>query len=381
VFAHCDTFCPFRYLAALVVCWKIEFVLWSSPFSPEDSGTRMKSQTVAERETKPKKPAQALLVSSGFLAGSRNVPSEDVDRAFGMPNGKLLKRAGIESLAYASEDESELTLGAGSVEAALGGASCGAQELDWIISTSETHHDYPALAAQLHSRLLARENCGALDVGGACLGLLNALAIAQSLIRSGAAKTVAVVTADVHSRVLTPGRVVGEFGGLFGDGASAFLLRREEDIHNGSGYRLGDFLFGCAGQYAAAIRVAPRQDGGLDVKFDGEALSRAAITRMEKVIAAVEMRSGISRGSVGSFATHQPNPRLLTLLAKQCGVSPGAFPPICRTSGNLGSSMCAAALHAALQNAANVESRQRKPIFLVSLGPGLLFGGTWLTPA
>ncbi|HEX8838422.1 MAG TPA: 3-oxoacyl-[acyl-carrier-protein] synthase III C-terminal domain-containing protein [Candidatus Acidoferrum sp.] len=340
----------------------------------------MKGQTVAERDSKPKKPAQAFLVSSGFLAGSRNVLSEEVDRAFGMPIGKLRTRAGIESLAYASEGESELTLAAGSVEEALRGASCGAQELDWIIATSETHHEYPALAAQLHSRLLARENCGALDVGGACLGLLNAVAVAQSLIGSGAATTVGVVTADVHSRVLTPGRVVGEFGGLFGDGASAFLLRREEDVQDGAGYRLGDFLFGCAGQYAAAIRVALKQ-GGLDVKFDGEAISRAAITRMEKVITALEASSGISRESVGSFATHQPNPRLLTLLAKHCGVSVGTFPPICRTSGNLGSSMCGAALHAALQNAAKVESRLRKPIFLVSLGPGLLFGGTWLTPA
>jgi 3-oxoacyl-[acyl-carrier-protein] synthase-3 len=340
----------------------------------------MKSQMVAERDSKPKKPAQAFLVSSGFRAGSRNVLSEEVDRAFGMPIGKLRTRAGIESLAYASDGESELTLAAKSVEEALRGASCGAQELDWIIATSETHHEYPALAAQLHSRLQARESCGALDVGGACLGLLNAVAVAQSLIGSGAATTVGVVTADVHSRVLTPGRVVGEFGGLFGDGASAFLLRREEDVEDGSGYRLGDFLFGCAGQYAAAIRVALKQDG-LDVKFDGEAISRAAITRMEKVITALEARSGISRVSVGSFATHQPNPRLLTLLAKHCGVSPGTFPSICRTSGNLGSSMCGAALHAALQNAAKVECRQRKPIFLVSLGPGLLFGGTWLTPA
>jgi len=342
----------------------------------------MKAKTASGWETSLKKRAPALVVSSGFLTGSRTVPSEEVDRAFAMPIGKLRKRAGIESLAYASESENELTLGARSLEEALRGALCGAQELDWIIATSETHHDYPALAAQLHSRLVVRENCGALDVGGACLGLLNALAVAQSLIGSGAAKRVVVVTADVHSRVLTAGRVVGEFGGLFGDGASAFLLRREEDVPDGPpGYRLGDFLFGCARQYAAAIRVAPKRDGGLDVKFDGEAISRAAITRMEKVIAAVEARSGISRKSVGSFATHQPNPRLLALLAKHCGVSPGTFPPICRTSGNLGSSMCGAALHAALQNATNTESRQRKPIFLVSLGPGLLFGGTWLTPA
>lgn len=340
----------------------------------------MRVRTAAAKETDSNALGHALVVSSGFLTGSRIVHSEEVDRAFGMPVGKLRNRAGIESLAYAAEGETELTLGARAAGEALRAALCGVQELDWIIATSETHHDYPALAAQLHSRLLARENCAALDVGGGCLGLLNALAVAQSLIGSGAARTVAVVTADVHSRVLTPERVAGEFGGLFGDGASAFLLRGESPSPKGSGYLLGEFLFGCAGQYAAAIQIAARIGGGLDVQFDGEALSRAAITRLEKVITAVEARSGISRASLGGFATHQPNPRLLTLLAKQCGVSDEAFPPICRTAGNLGSSMCGAALHAALRNEDEREAGQSRPIFLASLGPGLLFGGSWLTP-
>lgn len=322
-----------------------------------------------------------VVVSSAAVTGSRIIPSEDIDRAFGMPIGKLRNRAGIESLAYAAESENELTLGARAAEQALHSASCGANELDWIIATSETHHNYPSLAAQLHSRLLVRESCGALDVGGACMGLLNALSAAQSLIVSGRAQNIAVVTADVHSRILTPGRVAGEFGGLFGDGASAFVLRGAFGSKDGGGYRLGEFLFGCAGQYAAAIQVSDDLAGGLKVQFDGGALSRAAITRLEKIITAVELRSGIPRASVGGFATHQPNPRLLTLLAKQCGVSPDTFPPISRTSGNLGSSMCGAALHAALQNASLLPAAQRKPIFLASLGPGLLFGGSWLTPS
>jgi len=322
----------------------------------------------------------AFTVGSSSVVGSQLIPSEEVDRAFGMSIGKLRSRAGIESVARAADGENELVLGAEAAQDALRAASCGAQQLDWIVATSETHHDYPSLSAQLHARLLVRENCGALDVGGACLGLLNAFAIAQSLIGSGQAQTVAVVTADVHSRTLTPGRVAGEFGGLFGDGASAFILRREESTDPNGGYRLGEFLFGCASQYAAAIQVSDAKDGGLAVRFDGEALSRAAITRMEKVLAAVELRSGISRADVGGFATHQPNPRLVTLLAKQCGVSPSAFPPIAKTSGNLGSSTCGAALHAALQAAAKQARGKRQPIFLASLGPGLLFGGGWLTP-
>ena len=324
--------------------------------------------------------AEVLLVSSAAATGSRVLAAEEVDRAFGMPVGKLRGRAGIASLAYVAEGENELSLGARAAEEALRAADCGSQQLDWIVATSETHHDYPALSAQLHSKLLARENCAALDVGGACLGLLNGLAVAQSLIGSGQAKNILVVTADVHSRTLTPGRVVGEFGGLFGDGSSAFALCGVGSNGASEGYLLGEFIFGCAGQYAAAIQVTDSKDGSLQVQFDGEALSRAAITRMEKVIAAVETRSGIPRSSVGAFATHQPNPRLVTLLAKQCGVPKSAFPPVARVSGNLGSSTCGAALHEALRNAMKEEPGERRPIFLASLGPGLLFGGGWLTP-
>ena len=340
----------------------------------------MTQRAPGKQERQPTNTDKVSVISSATATGSRIIPSEEVDRAFGMPVGKLRKRAGIESLAYVAEDENELTLAAKAAQEALRAASCGPQEVDWIIATSETHHDYPSLSARLHSRLLVRENCGALDTGGACLGLLNALAVAQSLIGSGQARTVAVVTADVHSRTLTPGRVAGEFGGLFGDGASAFILRSTAHKDSKNSYRLGEFLFGCAGQYAAAIQVSDTKDGALEVQFDGEALSRAAITRMEKVITSVELRSGIPRGCVGGFATHQPNPRLVALLAKQCGVSPSTFPPIARVSGNLGSSTCGAALHEALRNAEKQSRDDRRPIFLASLGPGLLFGGSWLTP-
>jgi 3-oxoacyl-[acyl-carrier-protein] synthase III len=325
-------------------------------------------------------PAQAVLTGSSAVPGSRLLPSEEVDRAFGMPAGKLRSRAGIESLAYAAEGENELTLAVTAAQEALRAASCAPQELNWIVATSETHHDYPSLAALLHSRLLVRENCGALDVGGACLGLLNALAVAQSLLGSGQAQAILVVTADVHSRTLTPGRVAGEFGGLFGDGASAFVLRSAAGGDSREGYRLGEFLFGCAGQYAAAIQVSDGKNGGLTVEFDGEALSRAAITRMEKILSAIELRSAIPRGSVGGFATHQPNPRLVALLAKQCDVSPDTFPPVAQFSGNLGSSTCGAALHQALQSTSKQPRGNRRPIFLASLGPGLLFGGGWLAP-
>jgi 3-oxoacyl-[acyl-carrier-protein] synthase III len=322
-----------------------------------------------------------IIASSSTALGSRKIPSEDVDLAFGMPAGKLRLRAGIESLAYAAEDETELTLGARAAQQALQSAACGPQEVDWIIATSETQRGYPSLAAQLHSQLLARETCGALDVGGACLGFVNALAVAQRLIASGQARTIAIITSDVHSRTFKPGVVAGEFGGLFGDGASAFLLHAKNGASSRPAYSLGEFFFGCAGQYASAIRVTDAPNGSLEVHFDGEALSRAAITRLEKVVRDIELRSGIARSTLQGLATHQPNPRLVTLLAKQCDLPSDKFPVVARDFGNLGSSTCGVALDAILQSAASRPADKWGPIFTASLGPGLLFGGGWLVPA
>jgi 3-oxoacyl-[acyl-carrier-protein] synthase-3 len=326
------------------------------------------------------RPNPALLRFSAVAFGSRTIPSEEVDAAFGMPAGKLRQRAGIFSLAYASAGETELTLAARAVAEMLRSAQMLPEKLDWIIAASETHHSIPSLAAQLHAAVGARESCGALDVGGACLGLPNALAVAKSFVESGQAHTVLVVTADVHSRTLTPGRVAGEFGGLFGDGAAAFLVQGQYSGTPAEYFTLRDFFFGCASQLQAAIQVAAEPGDRLKVVFDGDALSRAATARLDQCIRELECRSRIARSEAAAFATHQPNPRLVALLAKKSGVALERFPMVADTRGNLGSTTCAAALHFALEASRTIEKRPRRPIFVASLGPGLLFGGGWLAP-
>src|SRR5882724_13204266 len=140
----------------------------------------MTQRTSGDRTHQRKNAARVLIISSAAVTGSRVIPSEEVDRAFGMPIGKLRSRAGIESVAYVAPGETEVTLGTHAAQEALHAAGCGPKEIDSIVATSETHHIYPSLAAQLHSSVAARETCGAFDVGGACLGLVNSLAVAQS---------------------------------------------------------------------------------------------------------------------------------------------------------------------------------------------------------
>src|ERR1700757_1982296 len=181
-----------------------------------------------------------------------------------MPSGKLKTRAGILSFAHVAENEDEGSLGMQACTRALQNTGEQAKDVDWILAASETHHAYPSLSAILHAKLGLREDCNALDVGSGCLALLQTLAVAQAFLSSGRAKKILVATADVHSRTLGPGRAAGEFGGLFGDGASAFLLSGKPRDSKSLAYRLGGFFFLCALPYAGGISGGAAGGGQLD---------------------------------------------------------------------------------------------------------------------
>ncbi len=307
--------------------------------------------------------------------GEHRVTASKLEYEFKLPAGKISKAAGIESVARVQDGEDEVTLGARAADAALAKAGSQIGRIHCLIATSETHTDFPALAARLHARLLADERCAAFDVGGGCLGLVNALALAQSFLASGQFCEILLVTADVHSRLLTPAKVKGEFGALFGDGASAFVLRTSH-AEKGKNYRVGQITLGCNAAAASAIKIGLHKSGAFKLVFQGEALSRAALSRLEEMIEDLELKTGIKRSSVAALATHQPNPRLVKTLARQLGVPQEKFPPVALTCGNLGSSTCAVALVRAIEQSA--ARGEHEPIFVASLGPGLLFGSTVL---
>ena len=311
----------------------------------------------------------------GAALGCLRITAEKLDGEYNLAEGTLRERAGIESVARAGEAENELSLATQAAETALRAADIGIAEIDWLIATSETFVGFPSFGSLLHTRLLARGTCGVLDVGGACVGLLNALSVGNSLLAAGTANRVLITTAEVHSRRLTPQCVAGEFGGLFGDGASAFVMTRGDSACQAGRYRVRDFQFGCAGSVSSALAVGMRANGQVALEFRGEALARAALVRLEKIIAALELRTGFDRRTASSFATHQPNPRIIEMLARQANLPLEKFPVVSRVFGNLGSSTCGVALSLALSQHAGKPAPERGPIFLAGVGPGMLWGG------
>lgn len=313
----------------------------------------------------------------GYCPGSRRVDAATVEQECGLPGGAILDRAGIRSVSRAGEGETELTLGAKAAELALEAAQVELDDVDVLVVTSATSLGFPSLAALLHTRLLLRESCVAIDVGGACVGTIQALATAKALLVNARRQLALVVASEVNSRRLCHPGVPGEFRGLFGDGACAFVL--SSDDSDGKAWRMGDFVSGCSGAFSSSLQVALRPTGKLEVDFKGEQLASAAITTINQVIGNLEDLTGIGRSEVEYFALHEPNPRLAEIVAQRAKIPLERLARTAETCGNLGSVTCGMNLCKALTHLQErSEDSRRRIIYVAAVGPGILWAGTYL---
>ncbi len=320
--------------------------------------------------------SKVRLVGWGYTLGSLKVEAPAIERECGLAPGTISDRAGIDSVCRADKSENEVSLGFDAAEIALNEAGVEPGKVDVLVATSATWLAFPSLAARLHARLLLRERCAAFDVGGACVGVIYALATASSLLAAEGGVAL-VVASELNSRRVA--QAPGEFRGLFGDGSCAFVLSRSEEAHPVQGNRIGNFILGCDGTYASALRLALSEAGSLDTEFKGEQLAAAAISAMERVFEGLEHQSGVSRSGVDRFALHEPNPRVVKILAERVKIPLEKVAMVSRQTGNLGSATCGVSLCKALaQCKANHAAGRSLVTFVAAVGPGLLWGGTYI---
>jgi 3-oxoacyl-[acyl-carrier-protein] synthase III len=100
---------------------------------------------------------------------------------------------------------------------------------------------------------------------------------------------------------------------------------------------------------------------------------------MERIISDAEKASGVNRAEFGSFALHQPNPRLLDTLIARTNLPANKVPLVAKHSGNLGPSTCGVALSMAFDSHAKNSRDARGPILAASVGPGMVWTGLVLT--
>jgi len=261
---------------------------------------------------------RSVVAGVGSALPARRVDNAELASQIDTTDEWIVERTGIRSRYIAGEGETTGTLATEAARRALDHAGVAAAEIDLIIlATATPDQTFPATATKVQTAL-GIDDCVAFDVAAVCSGFLYALTVADSMIRSGGAKTALVIGAETFSRILDwedRGTCV-----LFGDGAGALVLRGAE----GEAGILATKLH-ADGRYNDLLYV----DGGPSttqtvgkLRMKGREVFRHAVTNLAAVLGEVLDAAGLVPADVDWVVPHQANARILDATARKLGLSP-----------------------------------------------------------
>lgn len=254
------------------------------------------------------------IVGTGSYLPPNAVSNDDLARRVDTSDEWIVTRTGIKQRHIASAEQTSSDLAVEASNAALAAAGVAAADLDLIIvATSTPDFVFPSTACLVQARLGVK-GCPAFDVQAVCSGFVYALALADSLVRAGQARTALVIGSEVFSRILDwSDRSTCV---LFGDGAGAVVLRA--DARPGV---LGSVLH-ADGSQAEILSTPGNVSGGSVIgvpflRMDGQAVFKLAVRVLDEVARETVSRCGLALEDIDWLIPHQANVRILEATAKR----------------------------------------------------------------
>ena len=319
---------------------------------------------------------RSRVIGCGGYLPSNIVTNDDLAKKMDTSDEWIRERTGIRQrhIALPSEKTSDLALAAS--RAALSDAGIDAGELDMIILATTTPDDsFPATATIVQSRL-GMAHGAAFDIQAVCSGFIYGLSVADSMIRTGAARTVLLIGAETMSRLLDwTDRTTCV---LFGDGAGAVVLQAHEGIGDNSDQgilntrlfsdgRLHDMLYTDGG-------VSSTQDAG-KLRMQGKEVFKHAVTNIAAAISASVEAAHIPISAVDWFVPHQANQRILDGTGKKLGIEPDKVISTVALHGNTSAASVPLALVAAVRDG---RIKRGNLVLLEAMGGGFTWGAALL---
>ena len=226
----------------------------------------------------------------------------------------IVERTGIRARHFADADVSSSDLGVHAARQALAAAGVAASSIDLIIvATSTPDMVFPSTACIVQHKL-GIAGCPAFDVQAVCSGFVYALALADSMLKTGMAKRALVIGSEVFSRIL-------DFSDrttcvLFGDGAGAVVL----EASGAPGILATDLH--ADGKYVGILCVPGHVAGGLVLgspllTMDGPAVFKLAVGVLESTARTVLHKAGRLESDIDWLIPHQANLRIMQSTAKK----------------------------------------------------------------
>ena len=259
----------------------------------------------------------------GYYVPENIVTNDDLSKIMDTNDAWIQERTGIQERRHIVKGQDTTTsMGVKAAQIAIERSGISKDDIDFIIFATLSPDYYFPGPGVLVQRDLGLKTVGALDVRNQCSGFVYALSIADQYIRTGMYKNILIIGSEVHSTGLDMtdrGRAVSV---IFGDGAGAAIVSREEDLSKGI---LSTHLHS-EGQHAEELVVKAPGMGGRWVSdivadndpndesylpyMNGQFVFKNAVVRFAEVIQEGLQANNLQVSDIGMLIPHQANLRI-----------------------------------------------------------------------
>ena len=301
---------------------------------------------------------------------------------------EIAEKTGIQCRHISAPDETASDLAVKAAEKLFAEHAIDRQSIDFVLLCTQTpDYPLPTTACLLQQRLGLRVSCGALDFNLGCSGFVYGLALAEGLIRSGAAKRILLITAETYSKYIDDDD--RSLRTIFGDAAAATLVQTS-DIPSliafqfgtdGSG---GDTLFvgdGGARSSDQALKPRNRKRWKSRLYMDGPSLMSFTVVAVPKLIDEILELAKLTPADIDIYLLHQATSKMLELLRTRLNLDARQLPIRLEQHGNTVSSTLPILIND-LRNEGHLKPNTQN--LLIGFGVGWSWAGcvwrdTWTT--
>jgi 3-oxoacyl-[acyl-carrier-protein] synthase-3 len=315
---------------------------------------------------------RSRIVGTGSYLPAKILTNAELARAVDTSDAWIRTRTGIRERRIAAPAEQTSDLALHAARAALEAAAIAPADVDLVVvATTTPDMIFPSTACILQAKLGAQGG-PAFDIQAVCSGFVYALALADRMVASGAARNALVVGAEIYSRIIDwSDRSTCV---LFGDGAGAVVLVPSRvpgilSTHLHADGRYTDKLCvpGCVAGGDVTGTPFVRMDGGAVFKFAVNVLAEVGV----EALAA----NGLDASAVDWLIPHQANSRIIEATAKKLGVPMARVVSTVDRHANTSAASIPLALDEAVRDG-RIATGQR--VLLLGVGGGFTWGSVLL---
>ena len=258
------------------------------------------------------------IIGTGSYLPKKALSNSDLEKMVDTSDQWIRERTGIIKRHIAADNETTTDLAYNAAVKAIDAAGISNQDIDLIIiATSTPTRIFPSTASLVQDKL-GIHGCPAFDIQAVCTGFVYALTVADKFIKSGSAKNVLVIGAEIFSRIIdwTDRNTCV----LFGDGAGAVVLQASETpgilsthIH-------------CDGSYNNLLQV-PTGPGSVVsdvpavVDMQGNEVFKIAVKTLSQIVDETLEANQLEKQDIDWLVPHQANIRIIAATARKLNMS------------------------------------------------------------